>query len=574
LEFGDYQMVRRFLMVFWVAMGLATPGYSQQSTYVQVEAHPTLSKAEERARAYGGALSDVNGFRLRSGWYALALGPYTEIEAQRRLANLRASGVIPSDSYLSDTRPYGRKFWPIGGATNVQPATPTPAEPEVTPEPVDLDETPREARASERLMSREQRVELQRLLQWFGFYTAALDGAYGRGTRASMSAWQDANGYEATGVMTSKQRAAIADDYADALKAMGLGDVIDTKAGISITMPAELVQFAKYDPPFVHYEPKDNSGIQVLLISQYGDRDTLFGLYEIMQTLEIVPFEGERNKKADSFVLTGQNTALHSHTEASLKDGQIHGFTLVYPPSKAEDMQRVIKFMQDSVESLGTALDPAVGADAEQSIDLLSGLQLRRPKLSRSGFYVSETGKVITTASAVQSCERLTLDGDFDAQVVASNDRFALVEPLDDLVPLEFAALSTATARLRSDVAVSGYSYQGALAGPTLTYGTLEDLKSLEGDASVQRLSLKSLDGDIGGPVMAPSGAVSGMLLPIETGSRALPEDVKYAVRAAEIATFLSENGTNPKASDNEARIAPEDLVIAASDITVLVSCW
>jgi peptidoglycan hydrolase-like protein with peptidoglycan-binding domain len=577
LNFGDCRMVRRFFLVFWFAMGLSAPAMAQQSTFVQVEAHPTLSKAQERARAYDGALPDVNGFRLRSGWYALALGPYSENEAQRRLSNLRASGVIPRDSYLSDARPYGRKFWPVGGSAAT--ATPTPEANTQTviapePDPVELDETPREARASERLMTREERVELQRLLQWFGHYNAALDGAYGRGTRASMAAWQEANGFEPTGIMTTKQRVAIADNYADALKAMGLGDVIDTKAGISITMPAELVQFSKYDPPFVQYEPKNDSGIQVLLISQYGDRDTLFGLYEIMQTLEIVPFEGERSKKSDSFVLTGQNPTLHSHTEASLKDSQIHGFTLVYPPSKASDMQRVIKIMQDSIESLGTALDPAVGAGSEQSIDLLSGLQLRRPKLSRSGFYVSGNGQVVTSASAVQSCERLTLDDDFDATIVASNDRFALLAPVTDLVPLGFASLTTANARLRSDVAVSGYSYEGALAGSTLTYGTLEDLKSLEGDLSVKRLSLKSLSGDIGGPVMTPAGAVSGMLLPAETGTRALPDDVQYAVRAAEIAAFLSENGTNPRASESDARIAPEDLVIAASDITVLVSCW
>jgi hypothetical protein len=335
-----------------------------------------------------------------------------------------------------------------------------------------------------------------------------------------------------------------------------------------------LVQFDKYDPPFVHYEQKDGSGIQVLLISQYGDQDTLFGLFEIMQTLEIVPFEGERRKSENSFVLTGQNAKLHSHTEAKHENGQIHGFTLVYPPEKAADMVRVIKIMQDSIESLGSALDPATVPGTEQSVDLLSGLQLRRPKLSRSGFYVDGSGRVLTTAAAIQSCERLTLDDDFDAQVVASNDRFALLEPQTGLTPIGFASISAGQQRLRSDVAVSGYSFEGALAGPTLTYGTLEDVKSLDGDTSVQRLSLKTLDGDIGGPVIDQSGSVSGMLLPLETGSRALPEDVKYAASAAEIATFLSENGTNPSASESDARIAPEDLVIVAADMTVLVSCW
>ena len=567
-------MVRRFFVVVLVALGMGVPALAQQNTYVQVEAHPTLTEAEARARNYASALPDVNGFRLRSGWYALALGPYTEAQAQRRLSELRASRIIPGDSYLSDSRPYGRQFWPIAGAQTPQAAPSEDVAEQEPVAPVEIDETPREARASERLLSREERVELQRLLQWFGFYNAELDGAFGRGTRGSMTAWQEANGYEATGVLTTKQRAALAENYRTALAAMGLGDVVDTKAGIAITMPAELVEFEKYDPPFVHYSEKNGSGIQVLLISQYGNQDTLFGLYEIMQTLEIVPFEGERSKRENSFLLTGQNAQLHSHTEAKHENGQIHGWTLVYPPEKAQDMQRVIKIMQDSIEPLGTALDPAGVASTEQSIDLLSGLQLRRPKMSRSGFYVDGNGRVLTTASAIESCERLTLDEDFEAQVVASNDRFALIEPITELTPIGIANLSAIPVRLRSDVAVSGYSFQGALAGPTLTYGTLEDVKSLEGDASVRRLSLKTLDGDIGGPVLDQTGSVSGMLLPLESGSRALPEDVKYAVSSAEIATFLSENGTNPNASESNERIAPEDLVLVASDMTVLVSCW
>ena len=40
----------------------------------------------------------------------------------------------------------------------------------------------------------------------------------------------------------------------------------------------------------------DGSGVRVLLISQSGDQGTLFGLYDIMQTLEIVPMEGPRDR--------------------------------------------------------------------------------------------------------------------------------------------------------------------------------------------------------------------------------------------------------------------------------------
>ena len=50
----------------------------QESYWVQLSANATLREAEDDARAYSARLPDVNGFRLgNSGWYAVALGPYS-----------------------------------------------------------------------------------------------------------------------------------------------------------------------------------------------------------------------------------------------------------------------------------------------------------------------------------------------------------------------------------------------------------------------------------------------------------------------------------------------------------------
>lgn len=577
-------MLSRVLLGLLLVLGSVNLAAAQAS-FVQVEARPTLNQAEDRVRAYASALPDVVGFRMRSGWYAMALGPYTEAEARRRLSALRNAGVIPPDSYLTSRTAYVQQFWPAGGSAALAPApetqpVPVPQSPETTqpatptvPVVVDLEETPREARASERLLTRGERVELQRLLQWYGFYTARLDGAFGRGTRASMAAWQTANGHDATGVLTTRQRSELAQNYSQALAELGLGDFIDRKAGISITMPTGLVEFEKYDPPFVHFKSKEDSDIRVLLISQYGDAATLGGLYEIMQSLEIVPFEGPREKRSKSFLLTGQNDKIHSHTEAFLEDAQIHGFTLIYPPQKAEEMARVIDIMRDSYKSLGTALDPAdvVGS---QSVDLLAGLELRKPSVSGSGFFVDSSGRVLTSASAVDSCERVTLDGDYDARVVAKNARFALLEPEQTLVPIGTAQVSTNAARLRADVAVSGYSYGGALSASTLTYGNVEDVKAFDGDASLTRLSIGALQGDVGGPVLDATGAVAGMLLPRDNGNRTLPQNVHYAANASAITDFLTTHSISARSSDRDTPVEADELVLRAADMTVLINCW
>jgi peptidoglycan hydrolase-like protein with peptidoglycan-binding domain len=577
-------------LVLCVSLAIGTTAGLAQQSWVQVESHPSLRTAQERARSYGVAFNDVSGFLLPGGWYTLALGPYPDpATARARLRELRAQGVIPRDSYITDGTGYRDQFWPIGAAIG----TATPATPEVTPEvtpapapdtavapevnlpePADLDETPREARASERLLEREEREELQVALQWFGFYTAAIDGSFGRGTRGSMARWQTANAYDPTGILTTKQRADLLAQYQAALAALGLGTVDEDKAGIKITMPTGLVEFEGYDYPFVRYAEKDGSGVQVLLISQAGDGATLGGLYEIMQTLEIVPLEGQRVKRADSFTLRGKSDTLESYTYAKLDRGYVKGFTLVYPPARAADMARVIEIMQDSFEMTEGSLVATDSDEATQSVDLLSGLELRKPKQSRSGFYVDGRGAVVTVADVIGSCERITLDGAYDAEVVATANGLALLRPKDALVPLGFARFAPNLGRLRSPVAVSGYSYEGALTAPTLTFGTLEDLRDLRGDARFKRLDLAALSGDVGGPVLDEAGAVSGMLTPLDAGGRTLPEGTAFALKSGEITAFLTENGVAPVTARGGAELGAEALLAQGTEITVLVSCW
>lgn len=71
------------------------------------------------------------------------------------------------------------------------------------------------------------------------------------------------------------------------------------------------------------------------------------------------------------------------------------------------------------------------------------------------------------------------------------------------------------------------------------------------------------------------SGSVFGMLLPPEKSeNRQLPGDVSFATDAAAIATFLSNSGHAPAASDQVVALSPEDTTRLGADVTVLVICW
>ena len=569
--------------------------------WVQIEAQPSLAEAQARARAIAGRLQDVNGFALGGGWYGIVLGPYTRSDAEEVLRVYRSEGTIPRDSYIAFTSSFRSQFYPVGrnylenppadpaasvaadpartgegdGAADTAAATGSTGQEAQTP-PKPAEESVNEARASERLLTRDERRELQVALKWAGFYDAAIDGAFGRGTRSSMAEWQAAEGYEVTGVLTTRQRAALMKQYNAVLDGLGLEMVRDDKAGIEMLVPLAIMEFDRYEPPFAHYKATGDMGARLLMISQEGDRATLYGLYDIMQTLEIVPLEGARERGRDSFTLTGQNDKIVSHTEARLIDDAVKGFTLVWPANDETRRARVLEEIRASFATLPGALDPAAGGGAVQNLDLVSGLEVRRPRLSRTGFFISGTGAVLTTAEAVENCGRITLDSDQEARVLRADPaaNFAVLEPAEPLVPVRHARFATAGVPLQSEVVVAGFSYDGLLGAPTLTYGTLAEARGLNGEADQRRLALAPQPGDAGGPVFDTSGAVMGMLLPELDGDRKLPEGTSFALDGGALRDKLAAAGLTLETGSGGATLDPEALSRQAFEMTVLVSCW
>jgi hypothetical protein len=611
------------LSLSWASLARAQS--AEDIVWVQIEAQPSLAEATDRARAYETLLDDVNGFSLGGGWYGIAVGPYRREDAELVLRSYVRDGLVPRDSFIQQSSRFQQQFWPVGdnvletgvidapvGVDGGEPeeaaagsttpdVTTTPldatttegeiegetegeievaeaeAETAPAPTPPEPDETPAEARRSERALSAQERKDLQIALQWAGFYDAAIDGAFGRGTRASMGAWQAANGYDQTGVLTTRQRAALIAQYNAVLDGLGLQMVRDEKAGIEVMMPTAEVEFARYEPPFAHYDTSGNIGARVLLISQPGNQDTLYGLYDIMQTLEIVPLDGPRERKRNSFELIGENGSIISQTQVSLENGQIKGFTLIWPAGDEDRRRRVVAEMSKSLTRLPGVLDAAAGNSDAQAIDLVAGLQIRQPKIARSGFFIDDNGAVVTTSEVVASCSRVTLDADTDATVVATDAArgLALLKPESRLAPLAVAEFSNGAPRLQSEISVAGYSYEGVLSAATLTFGALSDLKGLNGDENLKRLSVNAQPGDAGGPVFDENGHVVGMLLPQTEADRKLPEDVSFALDGSVILKAAQDAGLDSKqAQGATGPIAPRDLTLRAQGMTVLVSCW
>lgn len=577
-------MLRAFFAV--VLLSLSTvPAKAQDSFWVQIEARQTLTEATERAREYARRFSDVQGYYLGTGFYGIVLGPYSEQLARQELSRLLASRQIPSDSYLQNGRRFEQQFWPIGGSANVTPneiaqdeiAFVSPALPDIPL--TGPQETVAEARAAEAALSPEARQELQKALQWAGFYNAAIDGAFGRGTRSAMEDWQIANNQDPTGVLTTSQRALLLGQYNFDLESAGMQMVRDDATGIAMQIPLAMVTFAEFQPPFAQYTASgDLPQARVLLISQPGDAGRLAGLFEVMQVLDIVPPEGARRLSDNAFVIEGADNDIQSYTTASLVDGEIKGFTLVWPQGDSRRFARVLDAMQSSFARIDGVLDPnIVPPSADQTIDMISGLSVRQPQLSRSGFYVSGEGHVVTTSEVLQSCERLTFDRDTEAEVLVTVPELglAILRPTSPVTPIDILQFQDGTPRLQDPIALAGYPFDGVLPAPTLTFGTLIDLRDLSNDARFKRLSVLARPSNAGGAVLAESGAVLGMLLPRQGAtSQALPPEVQFSLNAADIVALLTQAGVAVSVADPAPAIGPVALQRKATDAAVLVSCW
>lgn len=568
---------RTLLAAVVAALGIFTAAMAQDQAWVQVEAQPNMAKAQDRADAWASIFPDVTGYKTRTGWIAIVLGPYAPAEAAGKLNDLKSQGLIPEDAFIADGAGFGAKV--IDMASTTPAATPDPV-PQITPEPAVIepaDETPADARASEALLTPEERVDLQKALAWYGFYAGAHDGAFGKGTRASMAAWQEANAVEVTGILTTTQRRKLVEGYQADQAEFGFRSESVAEAGIEITLPFGAVEFDGYEPPFVKYREKDGSGLKILLISEPGGAEALAGLYDLLQTLKDVPPEGERSKGTDSFTINATGPDVQSYAFAATDRGMVKGYLVVWKPAVADKMARILPALKSTFRPVGDkALDPGL-VPMEDAVrqGLLAGLEVKRPTLSRSGFFVDARGTVATVADAVAQCARITIDHDTEATVSLTDQGIALLTPKTPLSPPAFAQMAPAPAP-GTELAVAGYSYEDKLPAPVLTFGTFEEAKGLNGEPGLARLSAPVLDGDRGGPVIDPRGGVVGLLVPDGAPQgKALPEGVAFAAPAQVLLSAMTKAGLTATAQDGAAPVAtPDALNRAALGMTVLVSCW
>ena len=571
------------IFLFWsyaASAQLASTG----SVWIQLEAQPDRPSAMRSIKRYMRDFGNVVGFNIGAGWFGVALGPYKEDAVEAVWQEFHRSGLIPRTSFITTGTSY-RSQIPLPTVAQEDPAQPTSPEMlSVAMVPVGTIATSELSRANQRdnaleteqAMNISEKKYLQRALAWVGFYESAIDGLYGRATRSAMSLWQISNGYDETGVLTTLQRDELISNYTRLLVGLDFIQTIETKAGISIQVPNAILGAPKYDEPFVRFEANDGSVIKVILISQTGDEARLKALYQVIQTLSIIPKNGARKLNKSNFTIEAFNSELHTTGFAQLRDGHIKGALLVWPVGDDARRERVADEIFNSFNTLPGALaDATIFENGFIPKDLLSGLGIRQPKFVQSGVFLNATGMILTAARDFGSCDLIELGDGVNAQVVIENAHLAVLEALQDITPEivpEFQSLPLLAPRR---ISIGGYSYSGQLSMPTVTLGILQDVKNLEGERDIARLEINTLPGDIGGPLYDQNGAVVGVLLPNpKTVDRQLPSNVKFAATWGMISPLLQQENVPVASAVSSVLMDAIDLSNIAKNTVALIKCW
>lgn len=202
-----------------------------------------------------------------------------------------------------------------------------------------------------------------------------------------------------------------------------------------------------------------------------------------------------------------------------------------------------------------------------------------------SGFVVSPSGHVVTNQHVVDGCVgdiqgNLTGEAPVKLRLVSSdetNDLALLQAP----VPFKDVATIKATAVHSGESVVAiGYPFHGLLTSDfTVTTGIISSLSGVLNDTRFLQISAAVQPGNSGGPLLASSGEVVGVVaaklnaLKFVKATGNIPENINFAIKTGALRDFLDNSVVPYQTSDAKSELKTADIARNARAFTLLVSC-
>ena len=422
-----------------------------------------------------------------------------------------------------------------------------------------------------------QNKQIQLALRMVGFYAGDVDGIFGSQSEAAVSLYQRRNGEEETGELTQTQLARL---NTEAEEVIGFAESLmlnDKNLGLKVILPTALLELRDISYPYVVLAPNGFRDINVVLISMDGGNAGLRALHAGLLRHAKIPADGNEIQNG-KFRISYSDFSRNIVASARLFGDRIRGVIVSWNPDQDSWMN---DYSQVIAGSLGEVngntrfvledLEPL-----EKNLQVLNQSLRQEPKLSSTGFFVSSAGDILTNYKNVEDCTYISAD--FNQQVrirkFYRKGDLALLEPVDKVSPLHYAALRENLTTFESDIILGGYSFGGLVNEASITRGTLANVLQDTENGTNYILELPASNSDFGGPILDTTGSVIGILTREVPQGKILPQDTHMAQTSDTIINFLKTSGLDVKPSNNATSMDLQQLSRMARDFTVLIRCF
>lgn len=246
----------------------------------------------------------------------------------------------------------------------------------------------------------------------------------------------------------------------------------------------------------------------------------------------------------------------------------------------------VAKVKQFGIAAAG---DFSVAVAATKSAAAAPGSASAKPEKMTSqtgtGFLVSTGGHLVTNQHVVDGCVgdiqgSLTGEAPVKLRLVSSdetNDLALLQAPgtFKDIAVIKDKAIHSG-----DSVVAIGYPFHGLLTSDfTVTTGIVSSLSGILNDTRFLQISAAVQPGNSGGPLLASSGEVVGVVaaklnaLKFVKATGNIPENINFAIKTGALRDFLDNSVVSYQTSDSKAELKTADIARNARAFTLLISC-
>ena len=433
-------------------------------------------------------------------------------------------------------------------------------------------------------LSDKERFTLQVDLVLVGTYDRLIDGVFGQGTFDAIVGYQKRSGFSPDGVLNDVERKALKRKADATWSQLGIEEVKDDEAGLTIFLPLNLMTKTESLGSFMpddlsamagnaYGAPDDQIGI---LTFRFAQSDVSFEtLYAVMRE----PKKGFQPTysaiKGDVFTVSGTDGGTGSFYARFYDNGaDSSGYLLVW----AERYNSVGGIIASLTASFSFPLE-GEAPDTPPPEDVVPDPESTSQTISGSGFFFSGDGKVATNFHVAGNCKTIDIPGYGAAKLLKGDER-------NDLAAVQLIVpRKTSTAILRREppalaegVVLLGFPLADILdSSLNVALGIVSSESGISGEPNWFTTNAGIQPGNSGGPLLDMRGHIIGVAVARLDDARLLEDvgttaaNVGFGIKGNTLIEFLSPY--NPIVGSGGAVLSPQQISSSAKQFTVQVVC-